>query len=119
MMIRTLRYLFLALLAIALVSLALANRAPVALRALPDDLAVLFGANYEVQVPLFLVVFLGIALGLILGFAWEWAREHKHRVAAVSGTRAVAKLERELAVMKDSTSTPKDEILALLDAKKG
>ncbi len=117
-MIRYLRYLFLAALALVLVSLALANRGAVALRALPDDLALLFGGNYELQVPLFLVVFVGIAIGLVLGFAWEWAREHKHRAAAVSGTRAVAKLERELAVMKDSTSSPKDEILALLDVKK-
>ncbi len=117
-MIRYLKYLVLALMAIVLVSVAMANRGPVELRLLPEDLALLFGANYAVQVPLFLVVFVGIAIGLILGFAWEWAREHKHRAAAVSGTRAVAKLERELAVMKDSTSMPKDEILALLDGKK-
>lgn len=117
-MIRLFRYLILALLAIALLVLAMANRAPVALRAFPDDLSVLFGTNWEVQVPLFLVVFAGIAIGLTLGFGWEWAREHKHRVAAVSGKRTVTKLERELAVMKDSTSTPKDEILALLDGKK-
>ncbi len=117
-MIRVLKYLFLAALMIVLVSVAFANRAPVALRVLPDDLALLFGGNYSVEVPLFLVVFVGIAMGLVLGFAWEWAREHKHRAAAVSGTRQVARLERELAVMKDSTSAPKDEILALLDGKK-
>ena len=117
-MIRTLRYLFLALLALALVSIATANRAPVTLRALPEDLANLFGTNYEIQRPLFLVVFFGIAVGLVLGFAWEWAREHKHRSAAASGSRTVAKLERELAVIKDSSSTPKDDILALLDDKK-
>jgi putative membrane protein len=115
-MIRYLRYLVLAVLAILLVSLAMANRAPVALRMLPEDLALLFGMNYEVQVPLFLVVFGGIALGLTLGFAWEWAREHKHRAA--SGNRQVARLERELAVMKDSSSSPRDEVLALLNAKK-
>ncbi len=117
-MIRTLRLVTLGLLAIVLLALAMANRAPVALRALPDDLAVLFGVSWEVQVPLFLVVFAGIALGLTLGFAWEWAREHKHRAAAVSGTRAVAKLERELAGMKDISASHKDEILALLDGKK-
>lgn len=117
-MIRYIRYLFLAALVLALVSLAMANRGAVALRALPDDLALLFGTNYEVQVPLFLVMFAGVAIGLVLGFAWEWAREHKHRAAAATGTRQVKRLERELAVMKDSTSTPKDEILALLDGKK-
>lgn len=117
-MIRLVRYLLLASLAITLVALAMANRAPVALRAFPDDLAVLFGTNWEVQVPLFLVVFAGIAVGVTLGFGWEWAREHKHRAAAVSGTRTVAKLERELAVMKDTTSSHRDEILTLLDGKK-
>lgn len=118
-MLRYFRYVLLALIALALVSFSIANRAPVALRALPDDLALLAGGNLAVEMPLFLVIFLGIAIGLILGFLWEWAREHKHRAAAASGTRTVARLERELAVMKDSVSTPKDEILALLDGKKG
>jgi putative membrane protein len=117
-MIRKFRYLILGLVALVLISLATANRAPVALRAFPDDLAVLFGMNYEIQVPLFLVVFAGIALGLTLGFAWEWAREHKHRAAAASGTRQVKRLERELAVMKDSSSSADDDVLALLAPKK-
>lgn len=117
-MFRTLRYALLALLAVALISFSIANRNVVALRLLPEDLALLAGGNLGVELPLFLVVFLGIAIGLILGFGWEWAREHKHRAAAASGSRTVARLERELAVMKDSVSTPKDEILALLDGKK-
>jgi putative membrane protein len=106
-MIRKFRYLILGLVALVLISLATANRAPVALRAFPDDLAVLFGMNYEIQVPLFLVVFAG-----------EWAREHKHRAAAASGTRQVKRLERELAVMKDSSSSADDDVLALLAPKK-
>lgn len=118
-MFRILRYALLVLIAVALISFSIANRDPVALRLLPEDLALLVGGNLGVRLPLFLVVFLGIGAGLILGFGWEWAREHKHRAAAASGSRTVARLERELAVMKDSVSTPKDEILALLDGKKG
>lgn len=117
-MIRILSTTILALLAIVLVSFSTANRAPVALRALPEDLALLFGGNLVIELPLFLVVFTGIALGLVLGFGWEWAREHKHRAAAARGNRAVARLERELAVIKDASSLPQDEVLALLDGKK-
>lgn len=117
-MIRYLRYIYLAAIVVVSLAIALANREPVALRALPDDLALLFGVNYEIQVPMFLVILLSVTAGLLLGFAWEWAREHKHRKAAATGNRQVAKLERELAVMKDSSSTPKDDILALLDNKK-
>jgi hypothetical protein len=42
----------------------------------------------------------------------------KHRSTASRKTREVARLERELAVMKDSQSVPKDDILAILDKPK-
>jgi MFS family permease len=67
--------------------------------------------------PLFLVIFGGIIVGVLIGFVWEWFREHGHRANANQKGREVARLERELAVLKDSTSVPpKDEVLALLDA---
>lgn len=117
-MIRSLRYLFLAALGLALLTVALANRAPVTLQALPDDLAAFSGLHWQIEVPLFVVIFGGIVAGLLIGFVWEWFREMKHRVTASQKTREVARLERELAVMKDSQSVPKDDILALLDKPK-
>lgn len=116
---RYLRYLLLALAALALLTIALANRGTVQVRLLPEGLAALTGLSWAVQIPLFLVLFGGMALGVLVGFVWEWAREHKHRAAASRSTRAVARLERELAVMRDSTSTPQDEVLALLDRPAG
>ena len=68
------------------------------------------------QLPLFLVIFGGIVLGLLIGFVWEWFREMKHRSTASSKTREVTRLERELAAMRDATSLPKDDVLAILDA---
>jgi hypothetical protein len=65
-----------------------------------------------------MVIFGGIIAGLLIGFVWEWFREMKHRSTASRKTREVARLERELAVMKDSQSVPKDDILALLDKPK-
>jgi lipopolysaccharide assembly protein A len=117
-MIRTLRLVFLALVGLGLLTLALANRAPVALRLLPEDLAALTGLTWELELPLFLVIFGGIIAGVLIGFVWEWFREHSHRASASQKTREVARLERELAVLRDSTSIPpKDEVLALLDKR--
>jgi putative membrane protein len=115
-MIRYLRYLVVAAVTLALLTVALANRGTVELRLLPEALAALTGFSFAMQVPLFLVLFGAIAIGIAVGFTWEWAREHKHRATASRSTREVKRLEREIAVMKDATSTPRDEVLALLDA---
>ena len=117
-MIRSLRYLFLAALGLVLLTVALANRAPVTLKALPEDLAAFSGFAWQIELPLFMVIFGGIIAGLLIGFVWEWFREMKHRSTASRKTREVARLERELAVMKDSQSVPKDDILAILDKPK-
>ena len=117
-MIRYLRYVVLAVLAIVLLTVAMANRATVTLRGLPDDLAALLGFGGQIELPLFLVIFGGIIAGLLIGFLWEWLREHKHRVTASTKARDVSRLERELAVLRDGSGTPKDDILALLDRPK-
>jgi uncharacterized integral membrane protein len=114
-MIRIIRYVLLFLVTLALLVVALANRGIVEVRLLPEGLAALTGLSWTVQLPMFLVLFGGIAIGVLVGFVWEWAREHKHRRVASASTRQVARLERELAVMRDSSSVPKDEVLALLD----
>ena len=117
-MIRYLRYLFLAALGLGLVTVAMANRAPVTVKALPEDLAAFTGLSWQMDLPLFVVIFGGIVVGLLIGFVWEWLREMKHRSTASKKTREVSRLERELAVLKDSSSTPKDDVLALLDRPK-
>lgn len=117
-MIRTLRYLLLAALGIGLLTVALANRTVVTVKALPDDLAAFIGFRWQLDVPLFVAIFGGIVAGLLIGFVWEWFRERKHRSTASQKSREVARLERELAVMRDSTSVPKDDVLAILDKPK-
>ena len=114
-MIRTLRYVFLGLLAIVLLTVALANRTPVALRLLPDDVGAFVGLGGVIELPLFLVIFGGIVAGLLIGFVWEWFRESKHRSNSSSKTREVSRLERELAVLRDTKPEQHDDVLALLD----
>lgn len=117
-MIRTLRYILLAVLAIFLLTVALANRAPVVLNALPPDMAAFSGMGMSLQLPLYVVIFAAILLGVLIGFVWEWFREHKHRAAASVKSRQVTKLERELAVMRDTKTGSKDDVLALLDDRR-
>lgn len=117
-MLRYLRYLVLALIAIGLATVSLANRDAVLIKLFPADLAAFVGINWQIEIPLFLVMFGGIVGGVLIGFVWEWAREHKHRVVAKGATKQVSRLERELATMRDATSLPKDDIIALLDQPK-
>ncbi len=116
-MIRWLKWLVLGLLALMLVTVALANRGAVTLRLLPDDLAAFLGLDLAVEMPLFLVILGGVAAGLLIGFLWEWLREHRHRADASARGREIARLERELASMRDAKG-PADEVLALIDRRK-
>ncbi|MBL9047462.1 MAG: LapA family protein [Tabrizicola sp.] len=114
-MIRIIRLLSLGLFGLSLLTLALANRAGVNVHLLPEDLAALTGLSWSVEVPLFVAIFGGVILGVLIGFVWEWLRESKHRTSASAGSREVARLERELASLREAKAGPKDEILALLE----
>ncbi len=114
-MLRYLRYAFLAVIGIVLVSVSLANRQMTTLRLLPDGLEQLFGMNFSISLPLFIIVLGGIAAGLVIGFVWEWMREHKHRREASVSSRDVRKLEREVQRLKVEKNEGKDEVLAILD----
>ncbi|TCS61839.1 lipopolysaccharide assembly protein LapA domain-containing protein [Primorskyibacter sedentarius] len=112
---RYIRYAFLGALAVILIAVALANRGLVTLRLLPAELAEFLGLTQTIDLPLFLVIFGGIAAGLLIGFVWEWLREHKVRAEASRKQSEVKKLERELRRVKGQRDEGKDEVLAILD----
>lgn len=114
-MVRYLRYLFLAALAVVLVSIALANRDPVTLRLMTDDVARLLGVPNAATLPLFLVIFAGIVGGILIGFVWEWLREHKHRAEAARQLREREQLQREVDRLQKKSGEVKDDVLALLE----
>lgn len=114
-MMRYLRYAFLGTLGIVLISVSLANVQSVELKLMPDALAELLGFNVSTSLPLFLVVLGGVVAGLIIGFMWEWLREHKHRRDATVKKSEVRKLEREVKKLKKKQNEGKDDVLALLD----
>ncbi|MEM6339996.1 MAG: LapA family protein [Pseudomonadota bacterium] len=112
---RYIRYACIAVVAIALIAVALANRTIVELKVLPTELAGLFALNPSIELPLFLVIFGGVAAGLLIGFIWEWIREASIRSEAKKSDREKRRLEREVKRLKTEKHDTKDEVLALLD----
>ncbi|MGR3503600.1 LapA family protein [Pseudaestuariivita sp.] len=115
---RYIKYAFLAVLAVILVCVALANRQVVTLNSIPTGLQEMPGAgmaSYSVDLPLYVVIFIGIAAGLLIGFTWEYLREIKHRATASRKTREAKELEREVKRLKAQRNEGKDDVLALLD----
>lgn len=116
---RTIKYLILALIALCLVSVGFANREAVTLTLLPSEFEAYTRFNVQIALPLYAVVFGAIATGLLLGFFWEYAREHKHRSEAVSQRREKAMLAGEVKKLKADRNEGKDDVLALLEDSGG
>ena len=112
---RYIRYVFMAVVGLSLILVALANRSMVTIKLLPEELAAYLGQPLSYELPLFVVIFGGIIVGLLIGFVWEWFREHKHRVDGRMQKREKEKLEREVRGLKRKSNEGKDEVLALLD----
>lgn len=115
-MIRYLRYLFLIILAVIVITLALANREIVELKLLPVEISDVFGFADKFALPLYLVIFGGILFGLITGFIWEYFREYKYRSVVSKQDRKVVRLEREVDKLRDQTGQRKDDVLALIES---
>jgi lipopolysaccharide assembly protein A len=117
-MIAYLRYGFAAVIAVIFVTVAVANRAFVEIKLLPDALAALLGFNFSLALPVFLLLGLAIVLGLVLGFVWEWFREHGYRAEAAKLRRETASMRAELQrAEKVAPQMRKDDVLALVESK--
>jgi uncharacterized integral membrane protein len=112
---RYIRYASIAIFALALILVAMANRGTVTVRVLPAELADMAAITPAYDVPLFVVMFGGVLAGLILGLIWEWIREAGERAAAARRKREIEKLRAEVRRLKQERHEGKDEVLALLD----
>lgn len=114
-MLRYIRYAILLVLTVVLVIVAFANREWVSLRLLPDEMDTFWPVGRVVELPLFVVILAAVAVGVVLGFTWEWLREHRYRAAASHERRAKEKLAREVEKVKGNQG---DEVLKLLDGSR-
>lgn len=116
---RVIRLAFVILLAVILIGLALANRQFVTVGLFPAQFGQYLGGSWSLTLPAFVVIFLAILFGVLIGFVWEWLREASIRAEAGRKTQQVARLEREVAELRHAHAAPKDEVLAILDASSG
>ncbi|MDM7255470.1 MAG: LapA family protein [Paracoccus sp. (in: a-proteobacteria)] len=116
---RLIRLAFDVVLAIVLIGIALANRGVVTLNMFPAQMGTYQGVDWALRMPLFLIIFLAIAFGMVMGLIWEWLRESGLRAEAARKANELARLEREMGhLQKRQVVAPKDEVLAILDAPK-
>ena len=113
---KAIRYSFWAIIGLCLILVGLANRDIVTVRAMPQALADLLGISPDLQAPMFVVIFLGVGAGLLIGFLWEWVREHRIRAQARGKAREVESLKRELERLKGAQpDSHDDDVLAILE----
>ena len=101
-----------------LIALALANREVVVLRLLSDPAADLFGIRTQIGLPLFVIIFVALVAGILVGLVWEWFREHGHRAEASAKGREAEALRRDLNRLRSADGDDKgDDVLAILDGR--
>lgn len=115
---RLLRLIFIAVLAILLIAVALANREIITLSAFPANFGQYLGGRWSVDLPLFLVIFLAFAVGMLAGLVWEWLRESPIRRDLRAHADRAARLENEVGHLRVRHAAPKDEVLAILERPK-
>ena len=112
---KTIRYAFWAIVALCLILVGLANRQIVNVRAMPEAFSDFLGIAPDVDVPLFIVLFAGVGVGLLIGFLWEWVREHRVRADARAKAREVKALQREVEALKKSDAKGGNDVLAMIE----
>lgn len=113
---RYLRMLFVAVLAISLLTVALANRQIVDVSLFPGQFGQYLGGTWSARMPLFLVILLSLLIGMVLGLIWEWLRESHLRQESNRRALELRQLEREVGGLRTTHAAPRDEVLAILDA---
>jgi lipopolysaccharide assembly protein A len=109
---RTIKYLLLGVILIVIVVVALANRATITLHLLPPGLDRV--ASPTLNLPLFAVILASVVVGMVVGYLFEWLREHKHRRRASRKAQEADRLSREVERLRKDTGRPTDDVLALI-----
>ena len=116
---RTIRIFFVVTLAIVLILVAAANRAPVTVGLLPETIAAFTGRAWTLTMPAFVALFLAMVFGVLVGLVWEWLREAHLRAESKTRAHNLQVLQREMGDLRRTHAAPKDEVLAILDEANG
>jgi putative membrane protein len=108
------RYLILIIVGFTYFIFCFANQEIVTLSFLPHEFQVNTKKTLSVDVPIFIVLSVGLLIGLILGFTLEWFRNLKsQRLRRKSADKK--KTERTRSVIRSPNGKNQDELLELLD----
>ena len=97
----------------ASVSIALANIELTEFFLLPSVLADSLEFQIQFKAPLFIIIFLCIAIGLFIGFFWEWLRSTTKRLSSTSDRRKLARLSQEITELKSIDDKDEEDVLLL------
>jgi len=115
-MLRTIKLLILAIIMVGLILIAVANRDPITVKLLPDQLADLAPfPTITPELPLYAVIAVAIAVGLLIGYIIEYLREGKHRRKAAAKSREASHLKNQVRDLQKKTGETEDDVLALLN----
>jgi len=95
---RFIRFIFIALIGAIIITFALSNRAAVSVSFFPFD--------YEVELPLFLLLFVSFIVGIAIGGFSSVLHNLRLRHMSRSAQKQVSKLSKELDVLKTRTELP-------------
>ncbi len=112
---RAIRLIFFVILAVVLILVATANRAPITVGLMPQGIAEFTGRAWTLTMPGFLALFLAMVFGVLVGLIWEWLREAHLRAESKSRAQDLQRLQREVGDLRRTHAAPKDEVLAILD----
>ena len=115
-MLRLIKYAILCIIALALITVAMANMGPMTLKLLPDGLPFSDDPRLVLTMPVFLVILITFFAGLSFGFIWEWLREAKQRSTAKIERRERERLEQEVKKVAPPAKTG-DDVLAILEGR--
>ncbi|MEO1537254.1 MAG: lipopolysaccharide assembly protein LapA domain-containing protein [Pseudomonadota bacterium] len=115
-MLRYIKYFILFVMALVLITVAMANLGPMTLQLLPTGLGDQIGWNRDLTMPVFLIILGTFFSGLLFGFIWEWLREHKHRSKARTEQQERQRLEQEVKKIAPAAKSG-DDVLAILDGR--
>ena len=115
-MLRKIKLFILAIIMVALILIAVANRDPISVKLLPDQLASLVPfPTVTPELPLYAIIAAAIAVGLLIGYIIEYLRESKHRRQAAAKSREASHLKNQVRDLQKKTGETDDDVLALLN----
>jgi len=114
---RYVNYALLALIAVVVIGLSVANRHTVDVAVAPDFTAYGFPPSRHVDVPLYLVALASGAIGFVIGAAREYVREAKLRRRAAEAKREAGELKREVHELKAKQNIDEDDEIISMTAR--